>query len=156
MRDNSKSKEKRQGRRIDWDTMYQAAVEYHQKHGHIDIPAHYINDDKLRLGRWIVNMREAYRKKDPNLTGDKIIKLDRIGMVWKKLMSPSWDDFYQMAADFYYKHGHLDISKIYTTEQGYFLGRWLHKVKKAYYESDYSLSEDQKRRLELIGINRDL
>lgn len=131
---------------VDWDTMYKAAVTYYNMYGHIDIPDYYIDNDNLKLGRWIQSMRIAYKKHDKVLTEERIEKLNSLGMIWSK--TPSWDSYYYMALEFYRKSGNLDISVSYITENGYRLGRWVYNVKKYYNE----LSEEQKSKLKLIGI----
>lgn len=53
------------------------------------MPVYYIHNNKLMLGRWISNMRNAYKKKDPILTEDRICKLNSIKMIWSRPDSPS-------------------------------------------------------------------
>lgn len=100
-------------------------------------------------------MRKAYKNRDPFLTKERISLLNQLGIAWEVKRKPSWDDYYNIASEFYKKYGHVNIPYSYVTEEGYMLGRWIYKVKMPYKSFVSVLTEDQKRRLELIDIYHD-
>jgi hypothetical protein len=66
--------------------MCQKLLEYKQKHGHIDVPAKYPEDQKF--GYWVMRWKTNYRRykkmngktgKDPRINPDRMRALERIG-----------------------------------------------------------------------------
>ncbi len=102
-----------------WEKSYQAAIEYKNKHGNLDIPVAYITDDGLRLGRWIRHQREAYYT---TLSDARKKKLDQLGMVWEK--ADTWEQKFQLVKRYYDEHGDINIPGDYVSD-GVWIARWL-------------------------------
>ena len=102
-----------------WERSYQAAIEYKNEHGNLDIPVAYITDDGVRLGRWIRHQREAYHT---TLSDERKKKLDRIGMVWN--LPDPWEQKYQLVKRYYDEHGDINIPGDYVSD-GVWIARWL-------------------------------
>ena len=102
-----------------WEKSYQAAIEYKNKYGNLDIPVAYITDDGVRLGRWIRHQREVYHT---TLSDARKKKLDRIGMVWD--LPDPWEQKYQLVKRYYDEHGDINIPGGYVSE-GVWIARWL-------------------------------
>lgn len=47
-----------------WERNYAAAVEYHRTHGDLEVPADYVDQNGIRLGAWLFNVRAG--RKDGN------------------------------------------------------------------------------------------
>lgn len=102
-----------------WEKSYQAAIEYKNKHGNLDIPVAYITDDGLRLGRWIRHQREAYYT---TLSDARKKKLDQFGMVWEK--ADPWEQKFQLVKRYYDEHGDINIPGDYVSDNVW-IARWL-------------------------------
>ncbi len=63
-----------------WQFMYSKALEYYEEYGNLKILQIYETNDGIKLGRWIINQRQAY--KNNKLSKERIEALERIGMIW--------------------------------------------------------------------------
>ena len=64
-----------------WESAYQEAALYCERHGDLDIPTVYVTETGLKLGRWIRRQRDA--AKSGKLSEDRMKKLDDIDLKWK-------------------------------------------------------------------------
>ena len=106
---------------IPWEKMYEYAKAYYEKYGNLEVPTNYETDDGIRLGQWISNQRQT-----TNPESERGQKLLSIGMRFekKKTMLP-WDEMYVYAKQYYEKHGNLEVSQKYVTDDGVKLGQWI-------------------------------
>lgn len=63
-----------------WKRVYELAKNYYNENGNLLIPDNYVTDDSFKLGRWISTQR--YNYKENKLSEEKILQLEKIGMVW--------------------------------------------------------------------------
>lgn len=63
-----------------WERSYKAASAYYREHGHLRVPAGYVNADGFRLGEWARRTRKLY--KAGKLSREQIQRLESIGMIW--------------------------------------------------------------------------
>lgn len=69
---------------LNWQSYYSACLDYEREHGNLDVPERYVSKSGVRLGVWIVHIRQL-KKKDslPNyLTSDRLKLLDKLNMIW--------------------------------------------------------------------------
>ena len=99
-----------------WENMYQVAEDYYIEHGHLCIPAKYITEDGILIGRWIRRQAESREK----LPKEKIERLDAIGMVWNS----RWDIRYALAEKFLQERPHYELSQA-TIIGDFWVGKWL-------------------------------
>ncbi len=136
-----------------WERNYYAAVKFHQANGHLNVPASYVDEDGIRLGAWIANLRVSRR--DPikyaraPLTQSQIEKLDALGMIWEKKSQLQWERGYEAAQRFYQQYGHLNVPVNYVTVDGFRLGKWLSRQRAM--PPTKAVSE-RRMRLEAIGM----
>jgi len=67
-----------------WKNFYELAKQFYIINGHLDIPQHYIVNNK-KLGRWISRQRLIFNGNGSTtgiLTQEQIDKLNKIGMIW--------------------------------------------------------------------------
>lgn len=121
-----------------WECCYQAAEEYWKEKGSLDIPREYVTESGIPLGKWVASQRGI---KDPA----RIARLSAIGMIWEK---DPWKEKWELARRYYEKNGNLDISQDYVFE-GVWLGKWLYRQR----EMRDSLTKEQIRALDLIGMD---
>ena len=68
---------------LNWQSYYSACLDYEREHGNLDVPERYVSKSGVRLGVWIVHIRQL-KKKDslPNyLTSDRLKLLDKLNMI---------------------------------------------------------------------------
>ena len=140
-----------------WDVLdylfernYAAAVEYHRKHGDLNVPTHYIDENGIRLGVWIANLRTHYRKNTLRLSEDQIRRLNELGMLWSGKFQGDWDRAYEEAARYWKDHGDLSVPSRYKTESGLALGAWVARQRDFWKAG--RLSEDRKQKLDALGM----
>lgn len=111
---------------LSWERYFQAAQQYYEENGDLDIKTEYITPEGLALGKWIVRLRRSREHGSQRglLTEERIGRLDAIGMIWDKA-GMLWEKGYQEAWKYYGRHGDLEMASSYVTEDGFPLGRWL-------------------------------
>ena len=90
------------------------------------------------------------------MDGERIRKLDAIGMVWNVKRTPEelWEDWLQRAAAFYQAHGHLNLPVNYVTEEGVKLGMWLSSQRQAMRGNpNFLMTPERKALLDQIGMH---
>ena len=153
----------------DWDSMYELAKKYYEYHGNLKIKRifrtlnGYEHDDNgSRLGTWINNQRDAYKK--GKLSQERIDKLNKIEMVFsvrqndlEELNLGSFEKMITLAMRYYTVYRHLDVpidfktnDGVYYDENGYMLGAWL-RIQKIVY-NDGRLDNSRKYELEKNGM----
>ncbi|MCM1234202.1 MAG: Helicase associated domain protein, partial [Ruminococcus flavefaciens] len=125
---------------------------YRREYGNADVPARYISDDGFPLGKWVGNIRTAYKNK--KLKPEKIDSLNKLEMIWD-VREYRWNLNYEAAREYFAIHGDLQVPHSYMTKTGLCLGRWLSNQIKTYNgikTGSTPLSKDQIDKLESIGI----
>lgn len=134
-----------------WEQNYSAAVRYHRTHGHLNVPADYVDADGIRLGAWLNAVRSC--KKGQNrraeLTPEQISRLDALGMNWAGKHNATWDIAYAEACKYRQEHGDLNVPSSYVAENGIRLGRWIRSQREVY---KTTLSETRKKKLDALGM----
>lgn len=133
-----------------WIQNYALAAKYYREHGDLLIPNQYVTSEGVRLGQWIAAMRQAYCGQNGyRLNEDQIRQLDEIGMVWNPY-EDRWNRACDCAADFYKRHGHLNIPATYKCEDGFALGQWIDRQRKQYAAG--KLSAEREAKLNVLGV----
>lgn len=71
-----------------WMQYYNAARNYYEHNGNLQISKRYETQDGLKLGIWLVNQRQYYRQNNAGkrkISAERIKMLSDIGMTWKLL-----------------------------------------------------------------------
>lgn len=109
-----------------WQQTYQAAVRYRETRGDLDVPAEYVDEDGVMLGKWICRQRYALQNPDRSsarVTPERKALLDELGMIWEQ--GDPWQERYQMVLDYRAAHNGRPVPSLYKTEDGIWLGSWL-------------------------------
>lgn len=134
-----------------WEQGYQELQKYVQIHGNADVTVRYQTEDEYPLGKWLQYIRE--KKNQGTLSQERIVKLEALGVIWDKT-EHQWKLYFDAASAFYKANGNLEVSSEFVTDEGLHLGDWLaNQRKKAL--TDNALSEEQKQKLEAIGMRWD-
>ena len=134
----------------DWEAMYHVACQYHEEHGHLDVPARVRYKD-TNLGYWITTQS---RCKD-QLSEAQILRLEALGMIWRK-HEKQWDEMYQLAKEYYEEHGNLLVNT-QALYQGEGLGKWINKQRRDYMyrgtpHENFRFTDERIAALEQIGM----
>ena len=131
-----------------FERKYQIAREYYKEHGNLEMPSTFVYKGE-NLGKWLNELRLARKNTgSQNLTKEKVQKLDQIGMVWEK--KDSWEYRCRLAKEYFKKHGNLEISQQYVTEDGIWLGKWLY-IQRTHYRKGV-LEDWKKEELDKLGM----
>ncbi len=133
-----------------WNTFYRAAAEYHEAHGDLDIPAGYVTESGVKLGRLYRGIRKRYAQ--GKLSKEQIAQLEGIGIEWDSVLVRKWMRYYGLVKEYYEKHGDLDIPYDYVAD-GLKVGIWISSQRESY--GIGRLSKEQIRLLEGIGMSWD-
>ena len=146
-----------------WMEQYHAAERYYQVHGDLDVPANYVTEDGIKLGKWIATLRHARKKQADvrtKLTPERIAMLDTIGMQWVKPTAKAktvrlsreeqWEARLECVKAYQKKYGDLNIPAKYKTDEGFWLGRWWYLQKKLLREEPGKLKPEQVEKLEEV------
>ena len=140
-----------------WENGFRHAAAYFAEYGNLRVPYNFRSEDGFLLGSWLMNQRYAkdgqHHKKPLNKT--QIQRLEAIGMQWETKYDLLWRDSYLAAKEYYQKHGSLEMSVEYTTENGIRLGKWVRRQQYAYQhpeKSNVTLTPERIRLLEQIGM----
>jgi hypothetical protein len=134
-----------------WERNYSAAVRYHRTYGNLDVPAHYVDPDGIRLGTWIAALRlgKKGQNRRSELTAEQVARLDILGMNWIGKQGSAWDSGYCEAVKYWREHGNLNVPASYVTVAGFRLGRWVRGQREAYTKN---LSEAKIHKLDALGM----
>lgn len=124
-----------------WNDKYEAAKDYYNKYGDLNVPVSYKTENGIQLGRWVARQRV-----NEKLTEKQRDMLNRIGMIWTK--GYPWEERFMLAKRYYEEHGDLNISQQYVVNN-IWLGKWVYEQRK--YKA--KLSPEQICRLESIGMD---
>lgn len=130
-----------------WKSMYLLAKRYYELNGHLLVPNTYVTNENIKLGRWIGTQR--YNYKENSLTEEKIILLEKIGMIWS-VYDYEWKKMYDLAVIYKREKGNLLIPSNYKAEGGVALGAWIGHQRRFYREK--KLSDNEIELLNNIGM----
>lgn len=141
-----------------WNLNFAEAENYYNVHGNINIPADYVSENGVYLGRWLSNQIKIYNGTKENaasLNKEQIAKLESIGVVWKNKYEDGWQKWYGLAKAYYNEHGDLEMRSTYCVN-GVALGKWVNELRLARRGpglSNRKLTEERIRQLDAIGMN---
>ena len=119
----------------DWETQFEALVEFKQQHGHCNVPVSAKN-----LYMWIQNTRRPSRKPSE----ERIARLDALGFIWNKRLA-DWTTRYYEFVEYKQHHGHCNVPGSGKTQALY---QWVRNQR----QKKNELSEDQMSKLNAIGF----
>lgn len=61
---------------------YLSAFEYYEKHGNLNVPVDYVDQDGIKLGSWLARLRTSKNRGRLNLSDKQVVQLNKIGMCW--------------------------------------------------------------------------
>ena len=130
-----------------WENNYISAKKFYEENGNLFVPKSYKTDDGVKLYSWIHNQKCAY--KNSTLSGEKIKKLEKIGIVWDQ-SEQQWQTAFESAKKYFEVNGDLNVPKNYMTKDNFNLWQWLESQKKTLKKG--ALSAERVEKLNTIGM----
>lgn len=114
-----------------WTVNFNAAKEYYDKFGNLDVASRYMTKDGICLGSWLSNLRtwESSGVHSKYLTAERKKALEEIGMIWSKL-NYYWENNFSAAVKYYKENGNLIIPSNFVSADGIRLGNWIGRLRK--------------------------
>ena len=138
-----------------WEKNFNAAKDYYEKNGHLDVPSRFVTRDGLPLGAWLSSLRtwESSGIHPKYLSAERKKQLESIGMIWSKL-DYYWEQNFSEALRYYRKNGDLLVPSNFVTDNGMRLGSWIFRQRKLHSGSckGTPLTAEQTARLNSIGM----
>ena len=134
-----------------WMSLYDVAAAYYHEHGNLNVPSEYVTPDGVLLGKWVARQRYAYLNPDRSsarVTPERKALLDKLGMVWEKY--DPWQERYDLALAYKTEHGDLEISSVYKTADGVWLGSWVNRQRQALNSGSSALSSERRKLLRTL------
>lgn len=123
--------------RQSWLEKYAIAKEFYEQYGNLLISKSH-KFKGIYLGRWIQDQR--YNKK--KLSEKQISLLEDIGMVWQlKKKTPSWEEMYILAKDYYNIYNNLLVPYNYQNDD-INLGKWIASQRRNYFNGTLSKEKE--------------
>ncbi len=140
-----------------WQKNYELVKNYYEKHRNLEIPQNFKTNDGFtydengtKLGIWINKQRLNFS----DLSQERQKLLQSIGFVLN-LRDKNWQRNYQLAKNYYEKHGNLEIPQNFKTKDGFTydengtsLGTWISNQRKNF----LVLSQENQQLLHTIGF----
>ncbi len=138
-----------------WEKNFNAAKNYYEKNGHLDVPSRFVTRDGLPLGAWLSSLRtwKSSGIHPKYLSAERKKQLESIGMIWSKL-DYYWEQNFSEALRYYRKNGDLIVPSNFVTDNGVRLGSWIFRQRKLHSGSckGTPLTAEQTARLNSIGM----
>ena len=136
-----------------WEENYAAAVRYHKKYGNLNVPVDYVDDNGIKLGIWLSNLKTIRKgtRNNVRLTEEQIERLNELGMLWGSKLDKRWNDTFDELCAYKEKYKSFDIPVAYTTDTGISLGVWIRRQRDSYAKG--KLSDEHRQKLEDIGFD---
>jgi len=129
-------------RKAAWDEGYLRLLAYLSEQGHTRVPLPYVVDN-YPLGAWVARQRHAHSKK--KLSDQRVRKLEQLdGWCWNRYEA-EWQEAYDRLTAFAAKQGHVDVPWSFRNADGFRLGEWVSRQRRAYLEMEH----DNERRKKL-------
>ena len=141
-----------------WEEYFHAAEQYHKETGNLNVPAKYITEDGIPLGRWLHNIKhQVYSgcgERSP-LSEKQLMQLQTLGFETEKKSVRQWNMKFELAKEYYEEHGNLNIPVAYCVN-GVRLGRWISNIRgnrRKPKSSGLVLDEERIRQMDSIGMD---
>ena len=135
-----------------WDTMYGYAKQYYEQNGDLEMSHQYKAPNGYCLGAWVNKPKKKFR--EGKLEEPYISLLNELEITWDKSSKAySWDEMFEIARQYYMKHGDLLVQSDYRDDSGVDLYDWLRRLRHVYERPDRGYLTDEKiEELKSIGM----
>lgn len=137
-----------------WEHNYRSAKAFYAAHGHLRIPEEYRDEDGVRIGTWIRNMRSRYRQSNgASLSSQQKQRMEAIGMRFESRSDVEWQNGYAHAKAYHAQHHDLCVPISYRCADGFALGKWLARHRRnARGKTEIQVTAKRRQLLDEIGM----
>lgn len=137
-----------------WERNYRSAKAFYERHGHLRIPEDYRDEEGVRIGTWIRNMRSRYRQSDgASLSQEQKRRMEAIGMRFASRSDVEWQNGYDHAKAYHDQHHDLCVPIAYRCADGFALGKWLARHRpNARGKTEIRVDDQRRKLLDQIGM----
>ena len=126
-----------------WEEWFARLHIYVQREGHCRVPRRYRDSDGSRLGEWLQNQREWYRR--GKLEVERRRRLEALpGWTWNPV-EYAWEDGFARLQSYAQREGDSRVPGPYRDSDGYRLGQWVGVQRRGYQQG--TLEDERARRL---------
>lgn len=115
-----------------WQRNYKAAKTYYERFGNLNVAVGYVDENGIKLGLWLNNLRNADngKFKGYRITRQQKDSLNEIGMIWTLKYDRAWELGFGEAQEYYDANKNLNVAATYTAASGFKLGKWLDRQRR--------------------------
>ncbi|CAE8622684.1 unnamed protein product [Polarella glacialis] len=114
-----------------WNSDFEHLRAYRKENGLTTVPFAYMSHDGFKLGFWVSSQRQACKGRGGGkLEPDQIEQLDSLGFVWDARLF-AWDKGFEHLIAYQQEHDHANVPRLYTSDDGFKLGRWVYTQRTA-------------------------
>jgi len=124
-----------------WENGFSSLLTFKQREGHCNVQENHL-ENGFKLGQWTGRQRQ----KKAELSEDRLLRLDQLGIIWD-VLTEQWEIGFSNLVQFKEREGHCRVSRIYL-ENNYKLGIWVGTQR----ANKDKLSADRLRRLDDLGF----
>ena len=140
---------------LSWERHYAACRQYREENGDLNVPGNYVAENGLRLGAWIISVRNyrRYGIRSSYFTREREKMLDDLGMIWNQ-PDYLWQRNYGAALAYFAEHGNLNVPRG-TVQNAVKLYNWLVDLRKMYRNEPGrrgTLTKEQIAQLDALGM----
>ena len=131
-----------------WPCYFESLKRYADTHDGVLPSSNYVDENGLRVGRWLTNQRRKYRadKLDPGQ--ERLLR--GVGIDFQDYTEKLWAEGYHQAVKYHGTHPDMMVQVAYRTEDGFALGEWLRTQVKL--EKSGKLRKERKALLDKLGV----
>lgn len=135
-----------------WMDRAEETEDYYKDHGTLSMPDTTKFQNGMSMFQWVHHQKALYKRGE--LSPYQKRRLEEMGIEWiKPKKIADWDKAYHYAEAFYNENGHLFVNRNYVTDDGFELGKWIHKQREMYLGlSQSTITDEQIEMLEDIGM----
>lgn len=142
-----------------WFSLYKEVLEFYKEHGNLIIPNDYlvtVSHEEILLKSWYKNQKSMLKLKELSAEKEKLVNelimLNENNKI-KTENDKNWFEIYNVAVNYYKKHGDLKVPYTYVYEKDGIkinLGQWVISQRQNY--GNNKISDDKIKLLDKIGM----
>ena len=132
-----------------WPCYFESLKRYVDKHDGVLPSSNYVDENGLRVGRWLTNQRTKYRA--GKLDREQETLLRGAGIDFKDYTEKLWSEGYHQAMKYFNAHHDMILPTAYRTEDGFALGEWVRTQIKL--EKSGKLRKERKALLDRLRVH---